>query len=203
MTPVPHCGSSHLQERQWICSERHGWCYSYQGHTHHLSITLSFCRSDQQSWQQSIPRGSLEMLCLFHLDKIQDRKMQQSSVAVSILNLDSNTTQTVFLFALPAQALFVNNPVWQKLLDLIILKKICHHPWWDTVHLFIHFARSFCQEFAFMTACDLRQNNFEACWAPFWPGIPCCQPLLASPAWDGATWRVSFCFHVVRLKKES
>jgi hypothetical protein len=58
----------------------------------------------------------------FHLDEIKDRTEQQA-IAMSVSNLGPDTTQTIFLFASP-QVLFVNNPIWQKLLDLIIQKKL-------------------------------------------------------------------------------
>jgi superfamily II DNA helicase RecQ len=72
----------------------------------------------------------------FHLDKMKDRTEQQA-IAASISNLGLNTTQTVFLFALP-QA-FVNTPVWRKLLDSSIQKKLLQFVAIDKIHLFIHF----------------------------------------------------------------
>jgi superfamily II DNA helicase RecQ len=73
----------------------------------------------------------------FHLDKIKNRAKQQA-VAASISNLCFDTTQTVFLFALP-QA-FVNNSVWRKLLDLIIQKKkLLQLVAIDEIQLFVHF----------------------------------------------------------------
>jgi superfamily II DNA helicase RecQ len=79
----------------------------------------------------------------FHLDEIKDRAEQQA-VAMSVLNLGPDTTQTVFLFASPQ--VFVNNPIWQKLLDLIIQKKLLQFVSVDKIHLFVHFACSFQQE---------------------------------------------------------
>jgi superfamily II DNA helicase RecQ len=57
----------------------------------------------------------------FHQDKTRDRNEQQA-VADRIFDLPVTTTQTVFLFASP-QA-FLNNPIWRKLLDLIMQKKL-------------------------------------------------------------------------------
>jgi hypothetical protein len=72
----------------------------------------------------------------FHLDEIKDRT-EQLAAAASILNLDSNTTQTIFLFASP-QA-FVNNPVSRKLLDSIIQKKMLLFVAINEINLFVHF----------------------------------------------------------------
>jgi superfamily II DNA helicase RecQ len=83
----------------------------------------------------------------FHLDEIRDRKEQQA-VATSVSNLAYATTQTVFLFASPQ--VFVNNPTWRKLLDVIIQKKLLRFVAVDEIHLFVHFARSFRQEFAWL-----------------------------------------------------
>jgi hypothetical protein len=83
----------------------------------------------------------------FHLDEIKDRT-EQLAAAASILNLDSNTTQTIFLFASP-QA-FVNNPVSRKLLDSIIQKKMLLFVAINEINLFVHFARYFHQEFAWL-----------------------------------------------------
>jgi superfamily II DNA helicase RecQ len=57
----------------------------------------------------------------FHLDEIRDIN-QQHSVAATISNLSSTTTQTIFLFASP-QA-FVNNLCWRNLLDTLIQKQL-------------------------------------------------------------------------------
>jgi superfamily II DNA helicase RecQ len=54
----------------------------------------------------------------------------------------------VILFASPQ--VFVNNPIWRKLLDLIIDKKLLRFVAVDEIHLFVHFARSFRQEFAWL-----------------------------------------------------
>jgi superfamily II DNA helicase RecQ len=78
----------------------------------------------------------------FHLDKIQDRN-KQLAIATSISNMASETTQTVFLFASPQ--VFVNNPTWRKLLDVIIQKEVLSFVTVNEIHLFVHFARSFCQ----------------------------------------------------------
>jgi hypothetical protein len=83
----------------------------------------------------------------FHLDEIKD-KTEQQAVATSVSNLGNDTTQTVFLFASPQ--VFVNNPIWRKLLDLIIQKKLLRFVSVDEIHLFVHFARSFRQEFAWL-----------------------------------------------------
>jgi hypothetical protein len=78
------------------------------------------------------------MSCLFRLDEIKDRTEQQA-VAMSISNLGPDTTaQTIFLF--PSPQVFVNNPIWQKLLDLIIQKKLLRFVSVDKIHLFVHFA---------------------------------------------------------------
>jgi superfamily II DNA helicase RecQ len=83
----------------------------------------------------------------FHLDEIRERNEQQA-VATSISNIVVDTTQTVFLFASPQ--VFVNNPIWRNLLDLIVLKKLLRFVVVDEIHLFVHFARSFRQEFAWL-----------------------------------------------------
>jgi superfamily II DNA helicase RecQ len=83
----------------------------------------------------------------FHLDEIRDRD-EQLAVAASISNMVSKTTQTVFLFASPQ--VFVNNPIWRKLLDAIIQKKLLRFVAVDEIHLFVLFARSFRQEFAWL-----------------------------------------------------
>jgi superfamily II DNA helicase RecQ len=83
----------------------------------------------------------------FHLDKIKDRTEQQA-VSDSISNLGADTTQTVFLFASPQ--VFVNHPVWRKLLDTIIQNKLLRFVAIDEIHLFVHFAHSFWQEFAWL-----------------------------------------------------
>jgi hypothetical protein len=83
----------------------------------------------------------------FHLDEIKERTEQQA-VSDSISNLDADTTQTVFLFASPQ--VFVNHPVWRKLLDTIIQTKLLRFVAIDEIHLFVHFARSFRQEFAWL-----------------------------------------------------
>jgi hypothetical protein len=80
----------------------------------------------------------------FHLDKIKHIAKQQA-IAASILNLGSDITQTLFLFASPQ--VFVNHPVWRKPLDLIIQKKLLRFVAIDEIHLFIHFVCSFHQEF--------------------------------------------------------
>jgi superfamily II DNA helicase RecQ len=89
----------------------------------------------------------------FPLDKIGDRN-EQLAVATSILNMASETTQTVFLFASPQ--VFVNNPAWQKHLDLIVQKDVIIQKTLlqfiavNEIHLFIHFACSFRQEFSWL-----------------------------------------------------
>ena len=83
----------------------------------------------------------------FHLDEIRDRH-DQIAVATTISNLPLDTNQTVFLFASPQ--VFVNNPHWRKLLDTIILQKLLRFVAVDEIHLFVHFARSFRQEFAWL-----------------------------------------------------
>jgi hypothetical protein len=64
------------------------------------------------------------------------------------LNLGRDTTQTIFLFASPQ--VFVNNPIWWKLLDLIVQEKLLRFVSVDKIHLFVHFACSFWQEFAWL-----------------------------------------------------
>jgi superfamily II DNA helicase RecQ len=53
----------------------------------------------------------------FHLHEIRDRNEQQALATSSGSNMTIDTTQTVFPFASPQ--VFVNNPIWRKLLDLI------------------------------------------------------------------------------------
>jgi superfamily II DNA helicase RecQ len=86
----------------------------------------------------------------FHLDKMQDGKKQQV-IADRISDLPVTTTQTIFAFASPQ--VFVNNPIWRKFLNLIIQNKLLQFVAADKIHLFVHFARSFRQEFAWLKPC--------------------------------------------------
>ena len=83
----------------------------------------------------------------FHLDEIKDIR-EQEAVAASISKMHFDTTQTVFLFASPQ--VFVNHPVWRKLLDCIIQKRLLRFVAIDEIHLFVYFARSFRKEFAWL-----------------------------------------------------
>jgi hypothetical protein len=115
-------------------------------------VTLTICpllslaadQTDKISNRASQEYGNV---LSFHLDEIRDRQ-EQVAVATTVSNLSSSTTQTVFLFASP-QA-FVNNPTWRKLLDSIIRQKLLRFVAVDEIHLFVHFARSFRQEFAWL-----------------------------------------------------
>jgi hypothetical protein len=112
-------------------------------------LTISPLLSLAANQNDKVSRASQEFgnVLSFHLDKIRDQKEQQA-VARSISNMASDTTQTIFLFASPQ--VFVNNPVWRKLLDVIIFKKLLRFVAIDEIHLFVHFARSFRQEFAWL-----------------------------------------------------
>ena len=94
----------------------------------------------------------------FHLDEIRDRNDQQA-VATSVSNMALDTTQTVFLFASPQ--VFVNNPIWRQLLDSIILNKLLRFVAVDEIHLFVHFARSFRQEFAWLKDCLFSKLHYR------------------------------------------
>jgi superfamily II DNA helicase RecQ len=98
--------------------------------------------ADQTDKVGSRASQEFEKVLSFNLNKIRDINEQQD-IATSVSNMALDTTQTVLLFASPQ--VFVNNPIWRKLLDLIILKKLLRFVVVDEIHLFVHFAWSFCQ----------------------------------------------------------
>jgi superfamily II DNA helicase RecQ len=98
--------------------------------------------ADQTDKVGSRASQEFEKVLSFNLNKIRDINEQQG-IATSVSNMALDTTQTVLLFASPQ--VFVNNPIWRKLLDLIILKKLLRFVVVDEIHLFVHFAWSFCQ----------------------------------------------------------
>jgi hypothetical protein len=59
------------------------------------------------------------------------------TLSCCVSSMAYETTQTVFLFASPQ--VFVNNPTWQKLLDVIIQKTLLRFVAYDEIHLFLHF----------------------------------------------------------------